>query len=51
MMLYSKQSLETIRVFYSHKKDEFEGGVKTNVAIASFVSAQARLHLYKELEK
>ena len=44
-------SEETIQVFYSHNKDQFEGGVKTNVAIASFVTAQARLHLYKELEK
>ena len=35
----------------SHNKDQFEGGIKTNVAVASFVTAQARLHLYKELEK
>jgi hypothetical protein len=42
---------DTIQVFYSHNKDQFEGGVKTNVAVAAFVTAQARLHLYKELEK
>ena len=32
-------------------KDQFEGGVKTNVAVAAFVTVQARLDLYKELEK
>lgn len=42
---------ETLQVFYSQNIDQFEGGVKTNVAVAAFVTAQARLHLYKELEK
>ena len=42
---------DTIQVFYSHNKDQFEGGIKTNVAVAAFVTSQARLHLYKELEK
>ena len=42
---------DTLQVFYSHNKDQFEGGVKTNVAVAAFVTAQGRLHLYKELEK
>ena len=42
-------SEETIQVFYSHNKDQFDEGVETNVAIASFVTAQSRLHLYKEL--
>ena len=35
---------DTLQVFYSHNKDQFEGGVKTNVAVAAFVTAQGRLH-------
>ena len=42
---------DTIQVFYSHNKDQFEGGIKTNVAVAAFVTAQGRLHLYNEMEK
>ena len=42
---------DTIQVFYSHNKDQFEGGIKTNVAVAAFVTAQGRLHLYNEIEK
>ena len=40
-----------MQVFYSHNKNQFEGGIKTNVAVAAFVTSQARLHLYKEYEK
>ena len=42
---------ETEHVFYSHNKDQFEGGIKTNVAVAAFVTAQGRLHLYNEIKK
>ena len=42
---------DTIQVFYSNNKDQFEGGIKTNVAVAAFVTAQGRLHLYNEMEK
>ena len=45
IQFYSKN----IQVFYSHNKHQFKGGVKTNVAIAAFVTTQGRLHIYEEL--
>ena len=42
---------ENIHVFNSHNKDQFEGGIKINVAVASFVSVKTRFQLYKLLEK
>jgi len=30
------------QVYFSHNKDTFEGGVKTNVVVAAFVTCQAR---------
>ena len=36
---------DTIQVFYSHNKDQFEGGIKTNFAVVAFVTAQGRLHI------
>ena len=33
---------DTIQVLYSHNKDQFEGGIKTNLAVAAFVKAEGR---------
>lgn len=40
-----------IQVQYSEQKQLHFGGLTTNVVIASFVTAQARIHLYNYLDK
>ena len=53
-MVYNKWckifNQDTIKLFYSHNKDQYEGGIKKNVSLAAFVTAQGRLHLYNEME-
>jgi hypothetical protein len=41
----------TLQVYYKIKDDFYEGNDKTNVVLAAFVTSQARLKLYSELEK
>ena len=41
----------TLQVYYKIKDDFYEGNEKTNVVLAAFVTSQARLKLYSELEK
>ena len=42
---------KTMFVYYSELKDFHEGGLRTNVVLASFVTAQARLKLFDELNR
>ena len=40
-----------LQVWISENKEYFEGSLKTNVVLAAFVTCQARLHLFSELNK
>ena len=40
-----------LQVYYSEKTEHHFGGLKNNVILASFVTAQARLKLYSEMSK
>jgi hypothetical protein len=46
-LLFNKNNCQ---VYYKYKKDEVEANNKTNVIIAAFVTAQARLKLYSALK-
>lgn len=48
---FFEEDSKCIQVFYSYADRFYTGGLKTNVVLAAFVTCQARLHLYKELER
>ena len=45
------EDCKNLQVWISENKEYFEGSLKTNVVLAAFVTCQARLHLFSELNK
>ena len=50
-VVFDKDNFDMLQVYYSISEESHLGGLNTNVAVASFVTCHARLHLYEELEK
>ena len=42
---------QTLHVYYIDKREYHQGGLNTNVILASFVTSQARLKLYNEMSR